>query len=159
MDMSEEEQELKEQQEAEALFGKLSSTKSALSVAPVTNIQPKSMEESEETHDGESDLKLALKRMFPTFPIAILNTIAKAVMVGRILPDNMLDRINLTVTDLVQRLDEQIMNQEVSVMEVINLVTTAYEIGLNSKGRIDVIEMYGSAKENEKLEKLASDWS
>jgi hypothetical protein len=46
-------------------------------------------------------------------------------------------------------------DDQIDLMLIINLVTTAFEIGLDSKGRVDAIEMHGS-RESDDLEKLAN---
>lgn len=120
--------------------------------------------QAEEESPTDSDLKATLKRLFPKYADYYINQVAQAVMVARIFPDTILDRIYLTVTSVLEnqevRIEQQIANkeEEPEVMDVqmtIDLVTTAYEIGLDAKGRIDAIELAGSAKEAEELESLS----
>jgi len=75
-------------------------------------------------------------------------------MVGRVLHDTMLDRVHLTVDDIVMNWDE-LEDGQLHFMYILNVVTTAFEIGLNSKGREDAIQLHGVAHETEELEKLA----
>lgn len=140
---------------AEAMF------EEQATLAPRRNVKlpevkaQKSFSESEEESGQDSDLKSTLRRLFPRFPYAIVNRVCSAVMVGRVLHDSMLDRVHLTVTEIVEDWDEKEYG-ELHFMEVLNMVETAFEIGLDSKGRVDAIELHGKASESESLEKLAS---
>ena len=145
----------KKAKEAELIFKKRAVTSPKLQVnIPEVN-QPKSLEEAEDESGLDSDLKATLKRLFPKFPIRILNQVAQAVMVGRVLHETMLDRIHLTVISVVEDWDEK-EDGELSVQAVIDMTTTAYEIGLDSKGRVDAIELHSSQNEQDNLERLAS---
>ena len=114
----------------------------------------RSMNEAESDIGEATDLQASLKRLFPKFSIQAINTAASAVMVGRVLPETMLDRIHLTVTAIVEDWDEE-KGGACPIMQIINMVTTAFEIGVDSKGRLDVVELH-NATSNEDLEKLAN---
>lgn len=113
----------------------------------------RSYSDAEAESPTDSDLKTTLKRMFPKFADPYINEVAQAVMIARITPDTILDRIYLTVIAIIEK--QEVDSVDVDVMMTINLVTTAFEIGLDAKGRIDAIELAGSAKEAEELAGLS----
>ena len=111
------------------------------------------LEESEASASDQSDLKATLQRLFPRFADDAVDRVAQAIMVARVHPESYLDQIYLTVLSILRRYDPR---QRVDVMGTINMVTSAFSIGLDGKGRIDAIEIHGSAKEESELEKIAS---
>jgi len=120
---------------------------------------PKSMEEEEETGSSDSDFERFLRKLFPTFPYRKLKVVCAAVMVGRVLYDSMLDRVNLTFSSIVEDWEERPVAEggdgELNVQLLLDLITVAYEIGLDSKGRVDIQEGLGAA-ESRKLNDVAS---
>jgi len=153
LDLTPEEQ--KKAQEAEAMFDKMAETLPARKInIPVNTSGGRSLGEAEDDEGSPSDLQATLKRLFPKFPERILNLICASVMVGRVLHDTMLDRVHLTVDDIVMNWDTETDGQ-LHFMYLLNAVTTAFEIGLDSKGREDAIQLHGVAHETEELEKLA----
>ena len=148
-------EELLKQREAEEIFKQSSASNARLHVMLPEVKSAKSFSEVEDDTGLESDLKTTLKRLFPKFPIRRLNSVASAIMVARVLPETMIPRINLTVMSIVEDWDNEV-DGELFVMDIQNMVTTAFEIGLDSKGRVDAIEVHGSSQENENLERLAS---
>lgn len=100
-----------------------------------------------------SDLQATLRRLFPSFPYRALDIVAQSIMVARIAPDMFLDSMRLTVNAVVQELD--ILGEEFDFMAVLNMVHAAYSIGLEGKGRVDVLEVAGAAKESEELDRLS----
>ncbi len=153
--MDNEEQKLRE---AEKIFSDKAVLTPARPVVIPDGRQAKSLGEAEDELGQESDLKAVLKRLFPKFPESVLNQAVRAVesvMVGRVAPDTMLDRIYLTVYDIVDSYDPRDLSMD--FWSIVNLVTTAFEIGLDSKGRVDAIEVHGAtSKEEEGLERIAS---
>jgi hypothetical protein len=141
--------------EAEAIFEANALTKPKLKVEIPESRRSASFSESEDSLGNPSNLQVILKRLFPTFPYKVLNQTCQAVMVGRILPDVMLNRIKLTVIAIVEEWDEE-EDGWINIQAIIDMVTTAYEIGLNSKGRVDAVEVNTGVKETEELEKLAN---
>ncbi len=116
-------------------------------------VRQKTLTQVEEESPTDSDLKITLRRLFPRYANKYIDAVAQAVMVARIFPDTILDRIYLTVVSIVERMEvDEVL--DIDVMEVINLVTTAFEIGLDAKGRIDAIELHGSAREAEEVENV-----
>ena len=113
----------------------------------------KSLEESENDNAELSDTKASLKRLFPHCDVAIIDRVLQSAMIARTAPDVFLDMIYLTVTSVVEDLDADGLSFD--VQEIINLVYAAFSIGLEGKGRIDILELAGSAKEQEQLEKLS----
>ena len=153
LDLTPEEQ--KKAQEAEAMFDKMAEQLPARKVkVPEMAGRNKSLSEVEDDEGSPSDLQATLKRLFPSFPENILNRICKSIMVGRVLHDTMLDRVHLTVDDIVMNWDAE-EDGQLHFMYILNVVTTAFEIGLDSKGREDAIQLHGVAHETEELEKLA----
>ena len=120
----------------------------------------KSYSESTES-PNQTDLQATLKRLFPKLPESAIGrgaTFAEAIMVGRIAPDVFLDMIYLNVTDIVEELEIEAMGDpeiSISVQSIIDLQYVVYSIGLDGKGRIDALELHGSAKESEELERVS----
>ncbi len=108
----------------------------------------KTLTDVEEENPQDSDLKTTLRRLYPKFTNPIINAVAQAVMVARIFPDTILDRIYLTVVAVVEKMEND-GEKNIDVMMIINMATTAFEIGLDAKGRIDAIEIHGSSRESE----------
>ncbi len=113
----------------------------------------RSLLEVEEETPGATDLQVTLKRLYPKFENEIINMVAVAVMVGRVSPDTFLPRIRMTWMSIMKTVFARRLNAD--PMMVLNLVTTAFEIGLDGKGRIDAIELAGAAKESEDLERMS----
>jgi len=158
------------EEEKKDIFPEVSETNPAREVDIPVEEEPQSSgnghrtyAQAEDESPTDSDLKATLKRLFPKFDDPFVNEVAKAVMVARIFPDTILDRIYLTVVSVLEnqevRIEKQVAKGEetetMDVMMTINLVTTAFEIGLDAKGRIDAIELQGAAKEAEELESLS----
>jgi len=112
-----------------------------------------SLEEAEAESVNRSPLEIALKQLFPRFKNKYIDKVAQAVMIAEIAPDGFLDLFRLTVHSVVRSM-ECYAEEDIDVQEVITLVYTAFSIGLSRKGRIDVHEASGSAKESAELEKL-----
>jgi len=110
----------------------------------------KSLTDVEEENPQDSDLKTTLRRLYPKFTDPAINSVAQAVMVARIFPDTILDRIYLTTISIIEK--QAIRHEDIDVMMTMNMVTTAFEIGLDAKGRIDAIEIHGAARESEDTE-------
>lgn len=115
--------------------------------------QHKTLTQAEEESPTDSDLKITLRRLFPRFANKYIDSVAQAVMIARIFPDTILDRIYLTVVSIVEKMEVDGV-PDIDVMEIINLVTTSFEVGLDAKGRIDAIELHGSARESEEFENV-----
>ncbi len=147
--MADEEQKAKEAQE---MFRQKSTTVPARKVVIPDNKRNQSLDSVDDDIGQDSDLKATLKRLFPRFTDDRINPVAQAVMVGRVAPDTILDRIYLTVWSIVDTYEP--WDTEMDFWLIVNLVTTAFEIGLDSKGRVDAIELHG-AREDEELGKIA----
>jgi hypothetical protein len=150
----------KSEREARELFERNAVNPPARDVESQRTNGGKSLSTAEDEGGNPSDLIATLQRLFPKFQEHQLDRVCKAIMVGRVLHDTMLDRINLTVTSIVEDWDDTEIEDggdgEMDFMYILNGVTTAFEIGLDSLGRKDAIELHGAAKESEELEKLAS---
>ncbi len=114
----------------------------------------KSLDEAEGEVSTLTDVQASLRRLFPQFESKIINKVAQAAMVARIAPDVFLDMIYLTVTSIVEELDAD-GKEDIDVQGIINLTYAAFSIGLDGKGRIDALELAGSSRESEELEKLS----
>ena len=119
----------------------------------------KSRSESEAESGDTSDLKAGLNRMFPRIPDEIIMTAARfalqAAMVARIAPDVFLDDMYLTVTDIVEMWESK--NEDtLDVQEIINLVYFLLSIGLDGKGRVDIIQMLANNTESSESSSLGS---
>jgi hypothetical protein len=150
----------KARREAEELFAKNAVAPPSRDVELPVMGSSKSLSEVEDEGGQASDLVATLRRLFPSFPEHQLDRICRAIMVGRVLHDTMLNRINLTVTSIVEDWNDDDIEDggdgEMDFMYILNVITTAFEIGLDSKGREDAIQLHGAAKESEELEKLAN---
>ncbi len=118
----------------------------------------RSLEEAEVNSANVPDLQFALKRLFPMFPYAIINRVAQSAMVARIHPDTYVNRIVLTVDDVLDAWDYK-KDGIPSVQLVIELVSCAFSIGLDGKGREDVVVVAGAAESAKELEKLSKEFN
>lgn len=116
----------------------------------------KSLEEAEAEAPNRSPLEVALKQLFPRFKNKYIDKVAQAVMVAEIAPDGFLDLFRLTVHSVVRSM-ECYNEENIDVQEVITLVYTAFSIGLSRKGRIDIHESSGAARESEEMSKLSKE--
>ncbi len=127
--------------------------------SPRIELERKEQEEGGRSYEeGEiapnlSDLQTTLGRLFPQFPYKILDDVVQSIMVARVAPDMFLDAMRLTVNSVVMEMDY--LGLEINVISVIQMVYAAFTIGLDGKGRIDILEVAGAAKETEELEKLS----
>lgn len=145
---------------AEKLYAEIAKREPQRNVnVPVVATQSKSFDEAESSGGNDTDYEKFLKRLFPNFPIKKLKTVCQSVMVGRVLYDSMLDRVNLTVTSIVDTWDSRPIEQggdgRLDFQLILDCVTVAYEIGLDSKGRVDAIEGLG-ASESKQLNDIAN---
>jgi len=115
----------------------------------------KSLEEAEAEAPNRSPLEVALKQLFPRFKNKYIDQVSQAIMVAEIAPDCFLDLIYLTVTSVVE--DMECDGEDVDVQQVITLVYTAFSIGLSRKGRIDIQEASGAARESAEIDKLSKE--
>ncbi len=110
-----------------------------------------------ESSPNTTDLQITLQYLFPDFKGTILGKVTQAVrsvMFARISPDVFLNMIYLTVTSVVEQMDAD-GEEDIDVQAIINMVYTAFSIGLEGKGRIEAAQVYGAAKENSELERVA----
>lgn len=115
----------------------------------------KSRSEEEAESLDISDLKSTLHAMFPTISNRIINRVAKVAMIARIAPDVFLDEVYLTVTDVVEMWDET-LDGELDVQEVISLVYFAFSVGIDGKGRVDIIQVSANSTETKESSSLGS---
>jgi hypothetical protein len=115
----------------------------------------KSRSESEAESSDLSDYKATLHTLFPQFANRIINRVAQAGMIARIAPDVFLDEVYLTVTDVVEMWDVD-EDGELDVQEVISLVYFAFSVGIDGKGRVDVIQISSNATETKESSSLGN---
>ena len=107
----------------------------------------RSMEEREDEAPNLSDLQTTIRKLFP----ALGNHIDQAIMVARVAPDMFIPLMRILVNASIKRMDRY---QPLNVAETASLYYVLTSIGLDGKGRIDTIELAGSAKEADDLESL-----
>ena len=115
----------------------------------------KSRSEEEAESPDMSDLKSTLRALFPTISNRIINRVAKVAMIARIAPDVFLDEVYLTVTDVVEMWEEA-LDGELDVQEVISMVYFAFSVGIDGKGRVDVIQVSANSTETRESSSLGS---
>lgn len=114
----------------------------------------KSLSDAESETANLTDLQATLKYLIPKFSDGEINKLAQGVMVARVFPDTYLDRMFLSVESLVEHHEVNKPEDPIDVMMIINLVDSIFSIGLDGKGRVDVIEVMGKASMTEELENL-----
>ncbi|KKM93164.1 hypothetical protein LCGC14_1211280, partial [marine sediment metagenome] len=77
--------------------------------------------------------------------------IDQALMIARISPDMFIPLLRVLVNSYIKKQDP---HQPLNVAEIASLYYVLCSIGLDGKGRIDTIELAGSAKEADDLESL-----
>lgn len=108
----------------------------------------KSLAEKMEEGTDLTDMQSAVRDLFPS---GLGDDVANAVMVGRVAPDVFISALRLmTVQDIMESDPDKSINVVKTMMKNYVLLS----IGLDGKGRIDLIELAGASKETEELEKL-----
>lgn len=116
------------------------------------NGMAKGVTESEEEAEMKSDFQAAVRRLFPKYKDEELNDVLQSAMVARTFPENLKDKAYAITLSI---LEAQEGDPDMDVVGTISKVQDAVGIGYEGRGRIDVIEMAGAAKEEE-LEKISS---
>jgi hypothetical protein len=119
------------------------------------SVEHKSRSEEEAESPDISDLKSTIRALFPKISNRIIDRVAKVAMIARIAPDVFLDEVYLTVTDVVEMWDES-LDGELDVQEVISLVYFAFSVGIDGKGRVDVIQVSANSTETRESSSLGS---
>ncbi len=107
----------------------------------------RSMEEREDEAPNLSDLQTTLRKLFPSLG----NLIDQALMIARIAPDMFIPLLRVKVNSWIKKQDP---HEPLDVAEITSLYYVLCSIGLDGKGRIDTIELAGSAKEADDLEAI-----
>ena len=107
----------------------------------------RSMEEREDEAPNLSDLQTTIRKLFP----ALGNNIDQAIMVARVAPDMFIPLMRILVNAAIKRMNPY---KPLNVAETASLYYVLTSIGLDGKGRIDTIELAGSAKEADDLASL-----
>ncbi|MHA2070101.1 MAG: hypothetical protein ACXABY_37520 [Candidatus Thorarchaeota archaeon] len=113
---------------------------------------PKTLEDKMSEAPDLSDLKYTIGRHFPEFTDTELNTLAGIAMVARVAPDAFVDLIYINVVNILQKHRPE---EEIDVIGTMTKVYSIFSIGLDGKGRVDQIELHGTAREEKELEKLS----
>ena len=141
---------------AEELFKGSIQQEGAIEVAVTDDDAPRKSRSEQEAESADlSDYKVTIRTLFPQFTNAIINKVAKAGMVARIAPEVFLDQMYLTVTDVCEMWDEE-RDGELDVQEIINLVYFALSIGIDGKGRVDIIQVSANSTETKESSSLGS---
>ena len=120
----------------------------AVEIEEVDVGEQKSLSAKEEDYSDLSDLQGTLKRLYPNLG----NKISNAIMFARVSPDMFLAMIRLLTNAEVRRADP---HEEINISEIAAKYYILSSIGLDGKGRIDSIELAGSARENAELENIS----
>lgn len=107
----------------------------------------RSLEDREDEAPNLSDLQTTLRKLFPSLGTLI----DQALMIARISPDMFIPLLRVLVNSYIKKQDP---HQPLNVAEIASLYYVLCSIGLDGKGRIDTIELAGSAKEADDLESL-----
>lgn len=111
-----------------------------------------SLETAERDNPNESDLKATLRQLFPRFEDKKIDQLARVTMVARIQPDVFKPMLRLTVDSIVRN---HLDDDDVTVASVLVIIYSIISIGLEGKGRIDGLELAGSAKDAEELDRIS----
>ena len=143
-----------ERDEGEEFFKEEATEEGSLPVTIADEGIHKSRAESDE-ESNISDLKATFNRLYPRFTVQALDKVAKTAAVARIATDVFLDQMYLTVTDTVEMWNED-EDGELDVQEIINLCYWILSIGIDGKGRVDIIQVSANASESKESSSLAS---
>jgi len=108
----------------------------------------KSLAEKLEETSELTDMQSAVASLFPG---ELGNDVANKTMIGRIAPDVFISALKLMT---IQDLTESDPDKPINVVRTMMKNYVLLSIGLDGKGRIDLIELAGANKETEELEKL-----
>lgn len=107
----------------------------------------KTLEEKEEESPDLTDMQATLKKMFPSFG----DEVDDALMMARISPDMFTSLIRINTNSVIKRCDP---TKPLEVAKIATKYYIANSIGLDGKGRIDVIELAGSVTDAEELKEI-----
>lgn len=143
------------------IYGKLATEEEPLDMEEVGEEERQTLGEAELSGGRDSDLVSIIKRLLPSFTDTDIDEIditARALMVSRISPDMFIEQMYLTVVAIIERhARDGIENDKkpIDVMLVINIVYAICSMALEGKVRVELVELAGSAKDNEELEKIS----
>jgi len=117
-----------------------------------------SASQAESSAPNDSDLQTTLKMMFPTFSNKEINSVALAIMMSRVFPDNFSTKIYLMVCSIVRQ--HEIYNQskpvedrgQINVIQIMMQIEALCSIGLDGKGRVEAVILHGSSRETAEME-------
>jgi len=148
--------------EAEALFKGSITEEGARPVEldEEDDVERKSRSEEEAESPDISDLKSTINKLFPTIPSEIVSKIERftlqAAMIARIAPDVFLDLMYLNVTDIVEDWETTHGSDSVEVQACINLVYFLLSVGIDGKGRVDIIQVSANSTETKESSNLGA---
>jgi hypothetical protein len=146
---------------AEALFKGSITEEGAREVALEDDeVVHKSRSEEEAESPNLSDLKSTINKLFPTIPKEIVNRVMQftlqSAMIARIAPDVFLDLMYLNVTDIIEDWEATYGSDNVEVQPCINLVYFLLSVGIDGKGRVDIIQVSANSTETKESSSLGS---
>jgi hypothetical protein len=110
---------------------------------------PKSAAESESLSPNETDLQTTLKMMFPKFEDKEIQSVALAIMMARVFPDNFSTKIYLLVISIAKAHRH---DNDFNVIKTMQLIESIAQIGLDGKGRVEAVILQGNARETAEAE-------
>ncbi len=121
----------------------------------------KTLSETESQGINQSDLVSIIRRLLPSFSdseIEELDMVARSIMVSNVSPDMFVEAMRLTCGAVIRAhaMDGITNNKKpVNVMMVINIIFGIYSPALSGKVRVELVELAGSARDQEELEKVS----
>lgn len=151
----------KEDELTDDIYGTLVTEEDELQGDALEEEERQNLSEAELTGGHDSDLVSIIKRLLPSFTDTEIDEIditARALMVSRISPDMFVEQMYLTVVSIIERhARDGIENNKkpIDVMLVINVIYSVCSMALEGKVRVELVELAGSAKDSEELEKIS----
>lgn len=99
--------------------------------------------------DQLSDLTDMQAYLYKLFPENLGSPSANAIMISRISPDVFLPLLRLMVENEIMNADP---TEPINVIDVVQRNYTLLSVGLDGKGRIDIAELAGAARETKMMQ-------
>ena len=153
-------QESEQDKEAEELFQGTATEEGSREVEIVEEGVHKSRAESDSESPDISDYKSTLNKLFPKIPSGIVSELMQftlqTAMVARISTDLFLDLMYLNITAIIENWELTHGSDSVEVQSCINLVLYLLSIGVDGKGRVDIVQVSANATETKESSNLGS---
>jgi len=98
-----------------------------------------------------SDMQVGVLKLFPEDLQPKARKLYDLLMVGRISPDVFMSLLRILIKEAVRRSDP---HKPLHIGEMVAMAYSVLSIGLDGKGRIDLLEAMGAARESEELAKM-----